>query len=156
MARLFGDWEKFRRWKNKIKFGAFRIMYQKDLDDLGIAIENRVKQHIARQDLNWTPLAKSTIEKKGHGKVYIETTEYMNSIRVQVKTTGRFSLDLVVEPQGFHSGAKMPMGELAKIHEYGTTHIPSRPIWRPTFEEMQNMPEFAKLIDLGVKFGFDI
>jgi hypothetical protein len=156
MARFFGDWDKFRRWVDRIKFGVFREKYQKEMEALGRAIDNKVRGHIIRQDLRWIPLSSATIERKGHRRVYFETGEYSRSIRTQVKPVGRFSLELSVTPQGSHSGSGLPMGQLAGILEYGTSKIPSRPIWRPTFTEVENMPEFAQLTDLGVKFGFDV
>jgi hypothetical protein len=155
MVRFYGDWGKAKLWFNKMETADFNKVFRKELKALGKAVVVKLKSHITRQDLPWEQLAPFTVKKKGHAKIYIETRQYKNSMHAKVRKSGKRALKLVVFPKGTHVASGLPMQELGMYLEYGTSRIPARPIWRPTYEEMKKMPEFKRLIDMEKKFGFD-
>lgn len=150
---LTGDWGRLRAWAAGIKAGVFRDVYIEDMRKLGDAVERRAKRHIRNQDLPWPGLTSETIRKKGFSEVYVETREFMDSLQVEVTRSGRFSSKMTVGPTGEHSSG-VSMQALAAFLEYGTSTSPSRPLWRPVMQELQELPEFDRLKDLRTKFSF--
>ena len=156
MSVLYGQWGRMKAWFQKVKMRAAPTSMQEDVQRFGDAVRERVRLHIVSQDLPWPPLKHGTITAKGHSAAYMDTLEYYRSIDVKVSKTAVFSLDMLVGPVGEHSGSGLSMGLLASYLEYGTEKILARPLWRPVLAEVENMPEFKQLTDLGARFGFGI
>ena len=145
---LYGDWDDLRFWANQTRRRATMTKIKKRFRLLGDGIIRTIQNHIKLQDLPWPELSKVTIKRKGHGKVYEETRQYMNSIRRRVTNPQSYTLSLQVYPAGNHRNAGMPMMELAEILEYGRKPegkkkgIPPRPLWRPVMLEIPELPEY--------------
>lgn len=147
-AVLFtGQWDKLRRVFDNLKSGRF--IKEDELERFGNSIEQRLRNHIMAQDLGWVPLKDATVRKKGHATIYIENRDYLKSIKVRVSKKGMLSRTIMVRPEGNHPSG-MSMSEIANVLEYGTSKIRARPLWRPTFKEVQaEFSNFAKnLIEL--------
>jgi len=151
----YGDWEQLELWSQMMKQAKYRRRFESDMRALGRAIADKVRAHIRQQDLSWPPLSAVTVAKKGFKTIYVETSDYYNKINAQLKT-GRpgGGMELTVSVRGRHPSSGMKMQTLGEMLEYGTTKMPARPLWRPTFAELPNMAEYKALIDLGAKFSF--
>ncbi len=153
-SRLTGGWEKTKAWLNSVKFGLFMGDLESDFQTTAKSIEKSVMSAIVGQRFDWVPLANSTIAKKGHDAIYIETNFYLDSLDVKVSKSGRFNLELAVFPQGTHPSG-IDMQTLARWLEFGTATIPARPLWRPALEEVSNSPEFKRLAKVSATLGFE-
>lgn len=49
-----------------------------------------------------------------------------------------------------HPDAKMPLGRLASIHEYGTRTVPARPFWRPLAYNLRRRKAFLRATFRGI------
>jgi len=102
---------------------------------MAMKAERISKEHISNQDLNWPPLAPSTIAKKQRADrstlTLVETSEYFNAITSYVKSGVGYSG--VRRSIAYNNGQEIAY--IAKIHEYGTSTIPKRELWKPTFDE---------------------
>ncbi|MHA2429220.1 MAG: hypothetical protein ACXADB_14455 [Candidatus Hermodarchaeia archaeon] len=152
-TRKYGDWDTLKDWRASMKTDKWRRKYMNQMDALGKAIRGTVKGHIKKQDLPWKPLKPITIQLKGHDTIYVHTIDYYNKIRSQLRPMDNDGISLTVAPRGKHvSGLDMQV--LARMLEYGTSKMPARPLWRPSYEEVQKLPEMNRLKDLGAKFSF--
>jgi len=149
----YGDWDQLRQWQRRMESKAYKTRFDRYLRVLGREISDRVKHHIRAQDLGWTPLSPVTIRRKGSDTVYVETGEYYRKIRAKLTAGMGEKLRVVVATQGRHLSG-MDMQELARILEYGTSTNRARPLWRPTFAELDNLPSIRRLKDLGAVFDF--
>lgn len=126
------------------------------LEDLGEAINRRVQRHIQDQDLGWEPLKISTVSKKGHETIYVDTWDYMRSIQSVVKREGALSLNLTVAPMGKHASSGLDMQTLAGWLEYGTSRMEGRELWQPVMREVRDMEEFSEFFEeLGSSLRFN-
>lgn len=89
-------------------------------------------ERIERQQFHHVPLSPEYLRAKieaGHDpRILIATQEYLNSIQVEP----------LPESDGFRVGvgdqvheSGVPMRQLARGHEFGTSRMPARPHWRP-------------------------
>lgn len=152
-SNKYGDWNKVRRWINGTASKKTAERFDADMKKLGNAIADRVKHHITAQDLPWKPLSPITVDIKGHGIIYIDRKDYLNKINATVSPVSAEKINLTVAVKGRHYSG-LSMQSLAKILEYGNKRIPSRPLWRPTFSEIKNLPELRDLMNLKPKFSF--
>lgn len=69
------------------------------------------------------PNAQATIESKGHGLTLRDSYEFRNGIEIKVR------------PDGFDVGVFNPdIADRVFHNEHGTTTIPARPVFGPTFD----------------------
>ncbi len=152
-TRKYGDWDTLKEWRASMKQDKWKGKFLNQMDTLGNAIMGAVKGHIKAQDLKWKPLKPITIKLKGHDTIYVHTVDYYNRIQAQLRPMDNDGISLTVAPRGKHvSGLDIQI--LARMLEYGTSKMPARPLWRPSFEEVQSLPEMERLKDLGAKFSF--
>lgn len=152
-ARLYGDWNKLRSWIDRMNSGAPIDEMKEQVEATAEATKEIVTGHIRRQDWKRKALSPITVASKGgNRKVYFETGQYLDSIDVIVKDKGE-GVTIAVAPIGSHSSG-LDMQELAVMLEYGTSKMPARPLWRPSFREVQGTLEWKYLMDLKDKFGF--
>lgn len=150
----YGDWQQMYRWLHNLSTKSYQPKFERELRQLGEAIAEKVKAHIEAQDLNWPALSEVTIaNKEGDSKVYVDSGEYLRKIRAKVQPTDADGLLLTVAVEGSHHSG-LSMQELAVILEYGTSKIPARPLWRPSFLEVESLSPMGALTDLHDKFGF--
>ena len=125
---MTGDWNKagifFKNLAVKLK-PAFEAQLYED----GEFVLKTMKDHIDKQDLNWTPLSEKTIELKGgDDTIYVETGQLKDGLVVRrIKSTVKGSTIFVgASPWKRHEGG-MKMSDLMIWLEYGTDKIPPRP-----------------------------
>jgi hypothetical protein len=136
-----------------------------ELKRIGLQAEKKAVMHLRNQDLGWKPLSeryrkRKTGErsrtrndggrdkrfKKMSEKILIATSSYLQAITSWVKKETVY----VGVKRGVTNENGQEIGNIAKVHEYGSVakNIPARPLWKPTFEEMQieikNRPSFAE------------
>lgn len=92
--------------------------------------------HISAQDLGWTRLKASTIRakiKKGQSEnILVATSTYFQNITSWVQGESAY----VGVKRGVQEADGTDVSKLAAWLEYGTQHIPKRPLWQPTFKEL--------------------
>ena len=151
-SRKYGDWEQLQSWLTRVQSKNYLVAFEKDLKMIGDTIAEKVKEHIRTQDLKWVPLSPVTVGKKGSSIIYIDSGDYLKKIKTKIypKDDGT---DLIVAVIGRHRSG-MSMQEIAVALEYGTSKIPARPLWRPTFAEIKNLPEVKNVVQIGKSFKF--
>jgi len=146
-------WESLNTWFTTVKVKVSSSALESHLEVLGADISKAVADHIRSQDLKWAKLSAYTIYKKGHDKIYLDSWEYVRSIRAKVEKSAT-SATLTVSPEGNHKKSGLSMQDLARILEYGDVGLPARPLWRPTFEELRSNPKFKPLKGLMKSLEF--
>jgi hypothetical protein len=132
-----GDWDKLRYLSVSLRQGLMTAS-NISVKRFGLIAEKIAKQHISSQDLPWAPLSQEyKAGKKKHGfseKILVRTSTYFQSITAWSEGLSGYA--------GVKKGVREPDGEevadIAKIHEYGSSKHPARPLWQPTFEEAFN------------------
>ena len=130
-----GDWDKLNAFFDKLSGDVVKKAFQDKLREDGDLTVNTIKNHITSQDLGWTPLAESTVRKKGSSMIYVDTGQLLESIQAKEVQGGDLSIQIGAEgnhPSGVSSA------QILEWLEYGTDKIPPRPLIRPTFDEMQD------------------
>lgn len=152
MSTFYGEWVQTHAWLHGLQAAPLDPFSDK-LEDLGKAIQKSVQQHIVEQDLDWAPLAHSTIRQKGFDSILMHTLEYVQKIEFEVLKSSLNQWELIVYPKGEHTASGLPMQTLAMYLEYGTSRMPERPLWRVVFEEIEGMSEFKVLSAVDSLFG---
>jgi len=135
---LYGDW---KRAGVVLKNLATKIapIAQARLYEDGEMVLEKMKGHIDAQDLNWRPLADSTIAmKNGDDTIYVQTGWLKENLSVRrLKSSVKGSTIFIgASPWKTHpSGVKF--SDLMIYLEFGTVNMPPRPLIRPTFEEVK-------------------
>ena len=136
---MYGDWAKagvvLKRLAVNLNPFAKGMLYED-----GQLVLETIQGHIDKQDLNWTPLAKSTIRAKGSDDIYVETGSLRNGLTVRKIKSSKDDLVLFVgaSPWKRHAPSGKKMSEILIFLEYGTSRIPPRPLVEPTFEEVKS------------------
>ena len=96
---------------------------------VGDYLQKKILEKITQQDPSWTPLAASTIAAKGSSKAWIDTEELFSLIadrglRIQSGPPIEIEIGIFESEKGF----------VAQCLEYGTIHIPERPLFRLVFD----------------------
>jgi hypothetical protein len=151
---FYGSWASVDAWLIKNQVSSLNKAMKKPMETLGHAVSLRLQQHIQSQDLPWEELAPETVAKKGHSLVYIDKMAYFKGIRYKVTSQGRKKITMLVYPKGIHAPSGRALEKLAFDLEYGTSRIPERALWRPTYAEMFQMKEFRDLVKQAMDLGF--
>lgn len=136
---MYGDWSKagvvLKRLAVHLNPFAKGMLYED-----GQLVLETIQGHIDNQDLNWTPLAKSTVRAKGSEDIYVETGSLRNGLTVRKIKSSKDDLVLFVgaSPWKRHAPSGKKMSEILIFLEYGTSRIPPRPLVEPTFEEVKS------------------
>ena len=139
----FGDWIKagvvLQTLNTKLIPDFQALLYEN-----GNLVLQKMKDHIDKQDLGWTPLSSSTVIKKGSNTIYVETGYLRNNLKVRKVKAPQNGLTIFI---GANAWDKHPNGmSLSKLMiylEYGTSDLPPRPLVRPTWEEVQPLVKSA-------------
>jgi len=154
-VELYGDWGKWDRWaKDRINGITDQKKLKSAMLSVGQRIQNKIQNHIDKQDLGWVPLSPATVRKKGSTQIYVETGEYRNSIKTVVEESGPDSWELIVKPEGTHMSSGLDMQVLGRFLEYGTSKMPARPLWRPVSAEVErmSMKQLIKAMEKAYRF----
>lgn len=98
------------------------------------------KKHLSSQDLQWEKLKAATVAAKirlGQSEnILIATSTYFTSITSwNTKDTAYAGVKRDVRYVTENGDAAV--ADIARIQEFGTTHIPKRPLWGPTMDEVK-------------------
>lgn len=147
---FYGDWATFSRGVRHLESDAFVDGVTEDLERLGHQIEYSLKSHIIKQDLPWKKLSKITVAlKHGREEILIDTAGYAASFSVEVNQRWKRYLELTVYPKGNVPDRGVSYQQIAYWHEYGTSRMPERPLWRPVADEIDSMEAFKALQSLN-------
>jgi hypothetical protein len=153
---------KVRSIKQQVKqkkkaFTKFLSVFEKEVSlqafncnkEIAKAIAEDAKEAIDQQTYNWAPLSKRYLEYKIQRgfdpRIYIKTRELYNSISWGV-THGKIWTGIPSRKIHPWTGKRrIPISQIARWLEFGTSKMPPRPIWRPLLAKyMLKKPEFAK------------
>lgn len=135
----YGEWTKAGVVLQALKTQLYPFCEAKLRED-GEIVLTKMKEHIEKQDLNWTPLSPVTIRlKKGNTDVYIETGYLKDNLRVRKIKSLQNNVTVFVgaSPWVRHKPSGEKMSDLMVWLEYGTDHIPPRPLVRETWDELK-------------------
>ena len=136
---MYGDWARagviLKRLAVNLNPFAKGMLYED-----GQLVLETIQGHIDNQDLNWIPLANSTVKAKGSDDIYVETGSLRNGLTVRKIKSSKDDLVLFVgaSPWKRHAPSGKKMSEILIFLEYGTSRIPPRPLVEPTFEEVKS------------------
>lgn len=136
---LYGDWAKAGVVLKKLGANLNPVAKGKLYENGNLVLET-IQGHIDNQDLDWTPLAPSTVKMKGNSTVYVETGSLKNGLTVRKIKSSADNLVLFVgaSPWKKHTPSGLKMSDLMIYLEYGTERIPPRPLIQPSFEEVKD------------------
>lgn len=128
-----GDWSAVESIMSRWGHNVIPEM-QREMEESGELIVERLKAHIAAQDLGWAPLAPSTVAKTG-SQIYVDSGALSNSFESK-PISGFGDITIKIGPEGGH-----PSGYSAQTimqwMEFGNSKQPARPLMRPTWDEMR-------------------
>lgn len=138
MISKYGDWAKAGVMLKALSVKLMPLAQAKIYEN-GQLVLDTLKGHIDKQDLNWTPLAKSTIRKKGGEKIYIETGALKDGLSIRKIKSSKNDVTIFIgaSPWKKHAPSGLKFSDLMIYLEYGTTEIPPRPLIQPTYDELQ-------------------
>ena len=137
---LRGDWNRAGLYLQNLAV-KLKPAFEAQLMEDGEFVLQKMRDHIDKQDLNWTPLAERTVELKGGDTtIYVETGKLRDGLTVRrIKSSTKGSTIFIgASPWKTHEGG-MKMSELMIWLEYGTDKIPPRPLVQPTMEEVEKI-----------------
>jgi len=130
-----GDWDKALSYFDELSSDKVQRAFEEKIREDGDMLVNTIKNHISAQDLGWTPLAESTVNKKAGSMIYVETGALVDSIQAkEVSNNGDFAIQVGAE--GTHPSGESS-AQILEYLEYGTNKIPPRPLIRPTVTEKE-------------------
>lgn len=108
------------------------------IDQSGEMLLKTMQGHIDRQDLNWKPLAQSTVtHKMGDTTIYVDTGYLRNNLEVKRIRLKDYTLFVGASQSRVHPDSGERLSDIAIWLEYGTDKIPPRPLVRPSWEEVE-------------------
>ena len=150
-TQFTGDWAQFEQWLVRVPRTS-RVILELIVENFSKKMMRKVRAHIRAQDLSWTPLAMSTIIRKKHQRVYVDSGAYAKNVRLEKKRT-RKGTQFLMGPTSAQTKTGLTFQELALFMEYGTSRMPARALWRPTYEEIKATKEFKIVLDRATE-GF--
>lgn len=139
--KMTGDWHRAGITLKNLAVKLYPAFSAKIYEDGEMVLE-RMKGHIYNQDLNWEPLAESTVALKGGDTtIMIDTGTLVDGLTVRrIKSTTKGSTIFVgASPWKTHAPSGMKMSDIMIWLEYGTDKIPPRPLVEPTMEEVAHL-----------------
>lgn len=99
--------------------------------------------------VTWQPLAPSTLKRYGQHNIYYLTGLYARSIGIyQYKSRTLIGLPINMKKS---SQGHLTLNQLAKILEFGSEHIPARPLWAPSLKTLGGRSALRKTILLYIR-----
>lgn len=140
-ASKFGDWTKAGEILQVLSTGSIVPAFEAQIKEDGELILRTIKEHIEKQDLNWTPLSQHTIElKNGDETIYVETGFLRDNLKVRKVKSPKNGLTYFIGADAWttHKPSGLKFSDLMIYLEYGTSRIPPRPLIRPTMIELES------------------
>lgn len=133
-----GDWDRLNRVLKRLNTQLVPMAKARLYEDGTLALET-LQGHIKSQDLPWDALSEITVQLKKDEKIFIETGELMNNLGIfkgkDTKTDCSYFIG--ASPTKVHKGSGLKYNELLMYLEYGTIRQPARPLFNPTFQEIE-------------------
>ena len=137
----YGDWIKAGMVLQGLSVRLFPTFIAR-IDEDGEIVLQKLLDHIDAQDLSWTPLAESTVQRKGDNTIYVETGWLRNNLSVRkIKSSSKDYTIFIGASAWKRTPSGIKFSDLMIWLEYGTNKIPPRPIIRPTFDEVKPLLE---------------
>lgn len=136
----FGDWTKAGMVLQALSSGSIVPAYTARLKEDGELVLERLRGHIANQDLHWTPLSDSTVAlKNGDDTIYVETGFLRDNLKVRKVKSPKNGVTFFIGADAWtkHKPSGLKFSDLMIYLEYGTARIPPRPLIRPTMDEVE-------------------
>ena len=137
----FGEWTKAGEVLQVLSTGGIVPAFEAQIKEDGELILKRMIEHIERQDLHWTPLSEHTIAlKDGDDTIYVETGFLKENLKVRKVKSPKNGVTYFIGADAWtkHKPSGLKFSDLMIYLEYGTLHIPSRPLIRPTMIELED------------------
>ena len=154
--KLEGDWNKVNRLTdglgNSIESG-YNIAINKFSKRLLRIVKNCISTGTPPRGVNWEPLSSATIRRYGNHDLFYLTGLYYRSIGLY-RYKSRTLIGMPINKKRSSQGG-ITLGGLARILEYGTYSkgsgrgkgaIPPRPLWAPSFKQLNGMNGLRKEI----------
>lgn len=122
-----------------------RVSPYKYVEEVAQQIVDEAIQILDTQKYNWQPLQEDYLNKKirvgRDPRILIATGFYQDHISWGHRADGTVWVGV---EDVIHPDADLPLVVLARIHEFGTSTIPARPLWRPLLSKyMRSNEKFA-------------
>lgn len=139
LISTYGDWAKAGVMLKALSVKLMPLAQAKIYENGKLVLET-LQGHIDKQDLDWVPLANSTIRKKDGEKIYIETGALRNGISIRKIKSSKDDITIFIgaSPWKKHTPSGLKYSDLMMYLEYGTSKIPPRPLIQPTYDELEN------------------
>lgn len=133
-----GDWVRASNAFQKLN-KTLRPTFVAQVDKDGELILERLRGHIDAQDLGWVALSPISVRIKGSEKIWVDTGTIYNAMTVQKFTFSKSQFSVFVGvPEGVsHPGTSVSSATICMWLEEGTPRMPARPLFQPTFEEVE-------------------
>jgi len=121
-------------------------------ESIGLRLERAFLQRIKDGDSMWAPLSPGWAAKKGHGNPWYHTGHLENTIEYDIEGD-EVHVGILKHEAYPETGSTVAV--VAASLEYGTRHIPARPLFRPVFDEQVKgiVKDAAKDIKKRIKKG---
>lgn len=135
-ATKIGDWKGVEKF-----FGSLGIEMKKKISqaqwDICKKLRDTVIDHITAQDLNWEDLSERTVKlkKKNKDLILIDTETYVSNIKMW-RANGVVNVGVKKGTTYKRKSGSVSLERVAIWLEYGTSKMPARPLWNPSFEEL--------------------
>ena len=153
-GQLYGDWDRLGMTFHRMSVGGLTEELKKEYDRKGKETLKILLQHIKDQDLNWEALAQSTQDRKGHDIAYLKTAQLFSAFRYELRETFMgFDVWIGVDPTPYReeNSSGKTLVDILAWNEFGGGNTPSRPLLKPTYEEVSKT--FTRdILDVVKKF----
>jgi hypothetical protein len=134
----------------------FNVFQHSLVSRASITLERKAKEAvrdlrdiILKQKYNWQPLSSEYEDyKENHEldpRTLIATGEYVQNIVAWKDEYGFWHVG--PRPNHIHEPSGLPLVVLARIHEYGTSTVPARPMYRPYYARLvKDLPILQRMI----------
>jgi len=140
VSKLTGGWKKAGVALELLPAAMNEGLHTK-LYETGEMVVEKMVENIEKQALDWQPLSRFTVEKKGDDTIYVETGWLKDNLDVRRVATqpNRKRIFIGASPWKTHDPSGMKFSDLMILLEYGNPDlgIPARPLVRPTWEQVQ-------------------
>lgn len=148
--RLLGNWAGALSFFNNLP-GTVKKASLDSQKDVAEKLQKIVKGHIKANDLDFEPLATSTVKRKGHSIIFIDNYDYLRAITIW-KDGNTYHC-------GIKKSSRNSKGEsiykIANILEYGAStakgEIPARPLWKLSVKELGGREGIRKTTEKLIK-----
>lgn len=133
-----------------VREGDFSRVFRKAIYDLEQDVRGFFASEATPDGVPWKPLAPSTVQRKGHSRILIDTTKMHRSLTSGGMSSDGESVREIIEEgsnKGFSFGTSIPY---AHYHQDGTGRIPQREFLGFTEERLEQIENdvLDRVIDL--------